>query len=208
MAPDVVKDRHPLYGIGGWAVPLILGLVAGPFVDLIMTINYAKHLPSRWQFIFYLRAIVGFATLWAALRLANHKEDFQYVCTAVFAGWLAFGTVLALVAAEGLSRRRSGVLLVEWTRAAIPSGLWLLYVWRSKRVNVTCRSRVRPNDPFLQHITLIACGEPEENSKVRATTMAAYGSAKRGVRKALSTLRGKCDQPELERLGDLRKGVR
>ena len=33
LAPDVVKDRHPLYGIGGLAILLMLGLVAGPLVE-------------------------------------------------------------------------------------------------------------------------------------------------------------------------------
>ncbi len=206
LAPDVVKDRHPLYGIGGWAILLMLGLVADPLVNLLVTINYARHLSSGWQFIFYIRAIVGFATLWAALRLANHKENFQYVCTAVVAGLLALDTVLALVAAEGLSKRGSEALLVEWVRAAIPSGLWLVYIWRSKRVNVTCRSRVRPNDPFLQHVSLVARGKPEKSSRADVTTMAAFGSAKR-KRATWPSRRYEEDreQPEVGRLRTLKK---
>ena len=155
-------QRHPLYGIKGWAKALWISLVfVWPIFGVLGLLNYDLFwgvFESASLFRFAL--ITGVAgigcNLYLGYKLWNKSEQFQILYT-----WINFVFVLLAIFLNPILYYYFSPPWVQeiispyahFSRDLIVSlasyGIFILYVWRSKRINVTCRERVRQDDPFL-----------------------------------------------------------
>lgn len=151
---EAVENRHPLYGLDGWPILLFFGLFVGPVLNLALTVKDAAELPNyaySYRSLFYLMSAAAFLSWWPGVRLVRRAPDFQQAYTICILILTGFGFIITVWLVGGRGR-----LLAAGLGAQLPhlivGGIWLLYVWCSKRINVTCKNRVRLTDPFLEKI--------------------------------------------------------
>ena len=170
---DVNKDlakSHPLYGIKGWARFLLFSLVV---VDPVLTIQWVYH----WHYLneqfpniypdhvvtnFTRRGVVELVLYWIlGVLLWRKSRYFQIALTIVFLVY-AILEIYSFVRMVQFNYRFNSSLLSfievfawrEWFLEAlryIPFlAIFLPYSWISTRINITCRHRLKSNDPFLE----------------------------------------------------------
>lgn len=159
--PREVAEKHPLYGLGGWMILVLLRCASIPFTIGPSLFHYANAIdPSNLSepvqavtlLEFALRmSVVLLALVSLFLAVARHRA-FPAVYIVYISG-LTVMTVFAIVARiyflpEANDRLTTGALQAF---GAIAGGIvWILYATRSRRVNVTYRLRVQAQDPLLQ----------------------------------------------------------
>jgi len=141
--PEKLANQHPLYGNGSWAALLLFGVfIYGPLRVL------ASWIIQSSQPAISLGTLISLVTLIpliiAGLLLFTHHKDTQKYFYAAFA--LNLASVLLRLAFDGSPMAGPAAAVT------IPTGIWVSYIWLSKRINVTTQNRVRPNDPFLKSI--------------------------------------------------------
>lgn len=166
VSPEVART-HPLYGIGGWLILVIIGMVLTPIRSAVVLypiyseVDFAS-LPTDFQTLLYVE--IGFNLLlivWTivnlVLLLMRHPAfPTSYVTLLAFA--LAFVVVDAIAVKLMMDHLGQAMTwaetfdpetLREIGRTAIAAAIWIPYTIVSRRVNVTYRHRVRANDAIL-----------------------------------------------------------
>lgn len=156
--------RHPLYGIRGWSIVLLLRLFLGAALSTISVARLIFLLVKHDQPVGQLlTANISMAMLWAliflGLGVALLKKNVWFIN--VYVSVVAVGILLTL-AAPLVDTLIRGVP-ADRIFAKVPSAIWLTrggfavldialcgYVLLSRRINVTTKNRVRPDDPILK----------------------------------------------------------
>lgn len=157
---------HPLYGVKGWALVLLWWLIASSILGLVLTYsnwyvikelsprafirlenNYTFDLFSAWS-------IFGWSCA-NALWLWNKNDIFRmsFFSQLLSVIFLIVVSSIALGEALGGSIAPSGLLAASLK--ALVFLVPLVYVFRSRRISVTCDSMLRHDDSFFsgQHTT-------------------------------------------------------
>jgi hypothetical protein len=138
---EASAERHPLYGVHGWAALLLLGLTAGPVLNTIFDLTrtpYSRQIdPITIAIDIFL---IGYCWFIAWL-LVKHSAAFR-THYFILAG-LGFAVSLLILATGD-----SGAAPIA-LRNIIGTTIWLLYVFLSKRINATTLKRVKTTDPFV-----------------------------------------------------------
>ena len=141
--PEKLANQHPLYGNGGWSALLLFGvLIYGPLRILASWIIQSSQPALSMGILISLATLIPLII--AGLLLLTHHTEAQKYFYAAFALHLA--SVLLRLAFEKSPMAGPAAAII------VPTGIWVSYIWLSKRINVTTQNRVRPNDPFLQSI--------------------------------------------------------
>lgn len=164
--PRDLAEQHPLYGIGGWMLVVLLTCAAAPLRAIfhIVPLTSLEYTSFR-QDIATLIAAESFAVavrgLWGVLNMFLILRKHSAFPPSYIASWLAFaGLFIAdLVVSYSLLGQ---VVVAKFSTPAgagivagviIGTGVWTSYAWSSRRVNVTFRHRVPMNDPMLRNAT-------------------------------------------------------
>lgn len=166
--PLEIAKQHPLYGVGGWLILVVIGLIASPVRILAMlvpiygSIDYASLHPTMLAFVLGEIAINAVVVLWS---LANLFLLFNK--SAWFPGsWIGYMALSAVfvpadavvtkfvVDSIGQPMGWDQIFDPETTRevmrSIIGAAVWIPYAFISRRVNVTFLNRVRGDDPLLR----------------------------------------------------------
>ena len=158
--------RHPLYGIKGWALFLWLSLVifapgvmvgyyvyVGSLIDQYPS-DTIRQLDDLDDFLLLSVFFITMAYWFLGYKLWTKEPNFQSLYTWIVIGLGVasifvlepYGLTLFPTSMENLSfgERYSGL-----SKEVFYSVVWIIYVWKSKRINVTCAHRVRENDPIF-----------------------------------------------------------
>ncbi len=150
LLPPEIAAQHPLHGIGGWTMLLLVQLVAGvifgalAFVALGMmfTQNAIDSIISILPLLLGVLVVAEMLQIGCIVLLLMRSRAFP-VCFMVFVAWSAGFVILANLGLQGGPDVRSIVSLITVLA-------WAAYVVVSTRVNVTFRHRVERNDEWLQ----------------------------------------------------------
>jgi hypothetical protein len=155
LTPEQAQ-AHSLYGVDGWArllaATMLLGATGVGFSLLWLLLDFVE-LPGQIRqynaVIAGLNIAVAAVDFFALYQLMRKRPGFQ----------IAFTVFVMLVLANDIVTFKIAQLLPPYLAAAgawrAPIGIaiwlgWLVYVWRSRRINVTCRHHVRRED--LKHL--------------------------------------------------------
>ena len=129
-------ESHPLYGVRGWLLGFLISFCVGGLL-LAGLVAWRIIAPSRIVAVdrHFVMVGIALASLWVVFLAVPRSKQ--------FAGWS-----IAMMAA-------TAVAAIITADAGRPPGyhyniLVIIYLVRSRRVNVTMKWRVRANDPFLQ----------------------------------------------------------
>jgi Protein of unknown function (DUF2569) len=149
--PAPVARRHPLYGVKGWLIVLAIALALSAIGNVL---TLAQHpLPARLDWAAPATALlladkvltwVLFAGALLVLGLLLLKSR-HFPRALQAASMLGVGGNLGDMAAAGMLQSHGGGALdmVAWlVPSLVFAALWVPYVARSARVNVTYRNRV------------------------------------------------------------------
>ena len=169
--PKSLATKHPLYGLEGWAIPLVLVIFIGPslyfgtHLDAYLYLLRSPSLaPTIGPTLAYYGAMFVLA-LFCGIRLIWLKPSFvpvfYWLCgfvIVVSAYRLATTGELSIIAIILANPIPSDGVLRDFYIDALPfsalkdlviAAAGALYVRYSKRINVTVSCRVRNNDSFL-----------------------------------------------------------
>ena len=147
LAPEIAK-RHPLYGVGGWAGVLLaylgISFIGGAYftwVEFDLALRRDAH-----------PIVIGFLTvsliivLWfgvAVVQLLSERSSFRVSFTVLMGVAAFFQIVLFTLTLTARPVQVVGILIALTL---------VIYVWTSRRIEVTCRKRVSTGDPFLSRL--------------------------------------------------------
>lgn len=153
-------EKLPYYGVGGWAILLVLGLFISPF--LILGEFYAEPVNKddlrqlnlfQWYAVEQIMSWALAAVNWVLLfGLFARKEWFAslYIWVVILSvSWAAidllvvYDALTSITNQIGLDDLISPSDIADWFKAIIGGLIWSLYVLKSKRINVTTRLRMR-----------------------------------------------------------------
>jgi hypothetical protein len=160
VRPDQVRDaggwkvldpaiaaKHPLHRLAGWAMLLaillalsVIGCALGLVYALILLV-IGWYLALIWMAV-AIAAIAGGWTGFVTYQLFKLRPGFPFQFTL-----LSSASILLVVVFMALN----GPELGDFISIAI-SGAWIAYVHMSRRIQVSCRNRVKPDDPFLARL--------------------------------------------------------
>ena len=160
-------QRHRFYGVSGWSVLLVIGLFFSPFRILL---GFYKEEIDLSQFAH----ISGFETLYRVEEVTNwglaglswiiiyvlfsHKSKFQIIFLLYFliSFIVPFVDAIAVVnvfKGSNIEIKFEDVFpeqeLIRHIAMIFTSAIWVFYVFRSKRINITTRFRYRKRDEHL-----------------------------------------------------------
>jgi chromate transport protein ChrA len=154
LTPEQAK-AHSLYGVEGWALLLVAALlfnVIGVGFSFLWFLLDFIELPGQVRqynaIIAGLNIVVAAVDLFALYQLTRKQPGFQLSFT-VFVGLVLANDIVTFKIVQNLP---SYLIVAGAWRAPIGIAMllgWLVYVWRSRRINITCRHRIRRKD--LQH---------------------------------------------------------
>ena len=151
--PADFARQHPLYGPNGWAWLLLLFLFVGPIVLLLQDFRIVAGgglKPELFWIVLVAEAIFGILCWITGLKLGREREDFPGFFYLTAAVGLVCALLFFYVLLEGLPRDYEDRAMFGFLWRAVPIAVWTIYVWRSKRINVTTLKRVTSRDPFLR----------------------------------------------------------
>ena len=144
--PLDVAQRHPLYGIAGWAAVLAVFMVLDALVFVLATIGsfmLASRGAGGW---FSVLGLIQLGLLvWAVaclVKLFAKKPDFPSQFTALC---VASATLTVIGMLIGGATWMAAIQLVV-------VAIYIGYVQRSRRVRVTFRHQVESGDPILREV--------------------------------------------------------
>ncbi len=162
-----VAQTHIYYGVGGWAVLIIIGLILSPL--RVLGEFYTQDINFNDAAL-----ISGFMTLYRAEEIANwlvsglsvitayylltHKPAFQklyltLVLVSIFMPVVDTIAVFAVFQNSGINIDINDLYtkheIIKQIAMTIVSLLWLLYVFKSKRINITTLKRLRKKHMHL-----------------------------------------------------------
>ena len=148
--PPEIAAQHPLYGIGGWMILLLIQLVAGVVagalafaaLGMLFTQNVIDAIISALPLLLGVLAIAEILHIACIVLLLMRSRAFP-ICYMVLAAWSAGFVILANLSLQGGPDFRSIASLFSVLA-------WVVYIVVSTRVNITFRYRVEPNDEWLQ----------------------------------------------------------
>ena len=159
--PRDVATRHPLFGLGGWMIGVMLcsalyAFNAATRLSVILRTDLSLLPPDAGALVTTQWVANLVLAIWGAVNilliLLNHRAF-----PASFVGWwlgfaaFLFGDLLTVQSyklfAPEVSYARYLGRVVGTLLFASP---WIPYLWMSRRANVTFRSRVWPDDPILR----------------------------------------------------------
>ena len=140
---EEIGKGHPLYGVKGWAALLVAWLIIKAVVGYLV---FWSSNP-----LFALPVLVSI--IWLGIScflLFAHKKSFQS-CLTIYLVINIGGALYSLLPDISNELSQINPLTTKVGRLGyIGVNLLLLgYIWKSVRINVTCRSRVQRNDPLL-----------------------------------------------------------
>jgi len=156
---DTAK-KSELYGAGGWAA-LLLIIILLPvatniiyFIGLVDSINALKEITDDFYKDYpgyeLLSLILNVQTwFFAALSvsliylLATHKEAFQKFYIVAFIVSFIVDVILTIWMGNVLKLELDAVSVLEGLATHIFSFIWIFYVLKSKRINLTTRKRMK-----------------------------------------------------------------
>lgn len=144
---DINKEAaksHPLYGVKGWAALLVAYLIVKALFIYLVFVSKDPIVNSM-----VLISVAWLLT--SSFLLIAHKKSFQ---TFLGTYWIitilgSLGTLLPDVSLELSTAYPWSTLGGRLLYGGVHL-LWLGYIWKSARINVTCRNRVRRNDQFVK----------------------------------------------------------
>jgi hypothetical protein len=157
---DDVAKAHPLYGVSGWLGLVMLGLMVStlsrftPLTDLVMPTS--AH--PGWYVTAFSTAISDmmlFPALYVAcIALAvRHSRHFPAFLIAVWTADMTSSLLTYSIFADlagvptEVMQEVDRELAKQSGRFLVGGAIWITYLLRSARVNVTFRKRVRSDDP-------------------------------------------------------------
>lgn len=149
--PDHIAERHPLYGVGGWLILLMVLLAIGALLGVIgfFRIVGVAGASGLVTVLVVLLGVVTAAQVVCIVLAAMKSAAFPPVFLVIALLSILFG-VLGLAVGD---RPRLG----EFLGIAVNT-IWAVYVVVSRRVNVTYRKRVRADDAQFADILAEAEG--------------------------------------------------
>lgn len=153
-------QEHPLYGVKGWALVLPWWLIASSILGLVLTYSnwyVIKELSPR-AFIRlennYTFDLFGAWLIFAwscanALWLSNKNDIFRMSFFAQLLSVIFLLVVSSIALGEALGGGIAPSGLLAASLKALVFLVPLVYVFRSRRISVTCDSMLRHDDPFF-----------------------------------------------------------
>lgn len=128
---------HKYYGIGGWALFLAFSYVASFIVGVYIFITFADFLDDLLKIVMALGLTIHIVVFYS---LVTHQEYFQklFIFTFVISILLYIGTTIYL-----------NKLDPRGIADAVRGLIWMVYIVRSKRINITIRHRLRMGEEYL-----------------------------------------------------------
>jgi hypothetical protein len=141
--PPELAAQHPLYGIGGWTGLLLAMLIVGALLGLWALIQFVPLLRYGDLFIALFVAVLAIeiVSLVTIILLIRKSRAFPIWYFSLAGSSIAM-TLLLFALGGGARAADIGNL--------IGSIIWISYVLMSRRVNVTFRKRVEPEDEWLK----------------------------------------------------------
>ena len=138
--------EHPLYGVKGWLLALLIFLIVWFFASLFSAAAFEGRDTLSVQLVL---------SLFLAYDIARKKKGLAVATLCAYPGLTIIGIVFLLVLVSIGSKIMIDTLQLQDVLFGAVLLLLVrdipitLYVFRSRRVNVTMRHRVRPTDPCL-----------------------------------------------------------
>jgi hypothetical protein len=166
QVPLETAKRHPLYGIGGWLILVMLGQFLSPLMIVIglypiyQTLDFSELPPAYAAFVVIELALNAVFGLWAWSNLWLIFNKRALAVKSVI-GFLALSPAFLLsdaLAAKFMLEYVGGTMSWQETfdaetmraigRSFVGAAIWIPYMVVSQRVNVTLLNRVRSGDPL------------------------------------------------------------
>lgn len=164
VTQDVAK-RHPLYGMGGWLLALLLLTAAGTVAGIVFWLEENDQMMEAREFLGESALILYYAymgTFWYSVALTVFALILAFIPDHKFPKAMEHALGMGIVATllyAGVTMKLASDLAIPLTELSdtywetgIGVALSLLLIWffrSSARVNVTYRLRVRENDSIL-----------------------------------------------------------
>lgn len=133
--------------------------------------------PALFVTIYIIFVTVGAViAIWACAGLLSIKSLYfrgLYISTIVTLWACDLGLVFYIAARYGISLALQLEIVVTSAVAFLVGFPWIVYVLKSRRINVTQLHRVRPNDPFLRELRMSDHRDGDDN--VSSDSIAFYG---------------------------------
>jgi hypothetical protein len=162
--PREIAERHPLYGIGGWMITVILRcasipITVGPaLVPLYAAASQIDHADPIYPYILAEIPIRAFLVVWAIANVflifsRNRFFPRSYIGYLLFlSAFIVFDAYANLFVAPQANGEPSKAFydVTRIVGSVLGTGVWIVYAIVSRRVNVTFLGRVRSDDPVLR----------------------------------------------------------
>lgn len=164
---ESVAQTHLYYGVGGWAALIVLGLSLSPLKILVefyaqdINLNDFAHIDG---FVALYRAeeitnwVLAAFSLVTLYHLIKHKAEFQKMYLLLVVATILIPIVDAVAVLAVFDNADIQITIddlfteqeiIKQIALSITSILWLLYVLKSKRINITTRKRLRKKHMHL-----------------------------------------------------------
>jgi hypothetical protein len=136
IAPTAQQTPGPS-GVGGWLVPLVIGMLLTPILNIYLLSLYGEIWTDRWFFTLTIAGgIFSGWSLFVALALLNRWPSAPKLAQAQLVSSLIFGTGIAVLAvvSAGVDISESAPTLIG---SFLGTLLWVSYFNKSRRVAAT-----------------------------------------------------------------------
>jgi hypothetical protein len=150
--------KHKYYGIGGWALLLAIGIGLSIIASVVLEVSLLVVEPGYDALIekypdYEQLSIFMDIQYWASVVLASivlyllitHKSSFQKYYVAVYIFSLITDTMLLKTTMDILEIKGNDLtyIVLHLAKYYIAGFIWLIYVLKSKRINLTTKKRIK-----------------------------------------------------------------